>query len=239
MTYQALTRVEMARVAAWDIPDGSCVNLGIGVPTMIADHIPEDREILLQSEQGLLGLGPAPAPGEEDDDVVNAGKFHVTLLKGASVFSHSDSFLMIRGGHIQIAALGAFQVACNGDLANWSTGEPGAIPGVGGAMDLAAGAAQVWVLMEHNQKDGAPRLLEQCTYPLTASACVDRIYTNLARIDVTTTGFVVRAMVAGLAREALQALTGAPLTWAEDCGVYAAPASSKPLPVFDPKRMPT
>jgi 3-oxoadipate CoA-transferase beta subunit len=239
MTYQALTRVEMARVAAWDIPDGSYVNLGIGVPTMIADHIPADREILLQSEQGLLGLGPAPAPGEEDDDVVNAGKFHVTLLKGASVFSHSDSFLMIRGGHIQIAALGAFQVAANGDLANWSTGEPGAIPGVGGAMDLAAGAEQVWVLMEHNQKDGAPRLLEQCTYPLTASACVDRIYTNLARVDVTEAGFVVRAMVAGITREELQALTGAPLSWAPDCGVYVAPASATPLPVYDPKRLPT
>ena len=214
-----LSRKDIARVAAWDIPDGACVNLGIGLPTMIADYIPASREVLLQSEQGLLGLGPAPAPGEEDDDVVNAGKHHVTLLTGASVFSHSDSFLMIRGGHIHIAALGAFQVAANGDLANWDTGASDAIPGVGGAMDLAAGAQAVWVLMEHTQKGGGARIVERCSYPLTAARCVDRIYTNLAVINVTPEGLVVRRMIDGMSRQDLQDLTGAPLNWDKSCGM--------------------
>ena len=158
-----LSRQDIARVAARDIPDGACVNLGIGLPTLIADHVPPGRELMLHSEQGLLGLGPAPAPGEEDYDVINAGKLPVTLLPGASVFSHSESFLMIRGGHIDIACLGAFQVAANGDLANWTVDAPGQIPGVGGAMDLAAGAEQVWVLMEHCTRDGAPRILVATT----------------------------------------------------------------------------
>lgn len=221
MSIMGLSRAEMARVAAEDIPDGSYVNLGIGLPTLIADHVPAGRELLFHSEQGLLGLGPKAAPGEEDEDVLNAGKQAVTLLPGASVFSHSDSFLMVRGGHIGIACLGAFQVAANGDLANWSTGGDDQIPGVGGAMDLAAGAAQVWVLMEHCQKDGAPRLLERCTYPLTAARCVDRVYTNLAMIEITPAGLVVQRIVDGLDFATLQASTGAPLAMSPTCGRYA------------------
>ena len=235
MAYQALTRQEMARVAALDIPDGTVVNLGIGLPTLIADHIPADREVLLHSEQGLLGLGPKPAPGHEDDDVLNAGKAHVTLLTGASVFSHSDSFLMIRGGHIHVAALGAFQVAANGDMANWNTGDADAIPGVGGAMDLAAGAERVWVLMEHTAKGGAHRILERCTYPLTAARCVDRIYTNLAVIDFTPQGLQVQRMVDGLGRDELQRLTGAPLAFSPGCGRYA-PDAVPAAPVLPPPR---
>ncbi len=215
-----LSRQDMARIAAQEITEGSCVNLGIGVPTLIADYVPSDREILLQSEQGLLGLGPKAEPGQEDDDIVNAGKHHVTLVNGASVFSHSDSFAMIRGGHIDIACLGAFQVAANGDMANWSTGVTDQLPAVGGAMDLAAGAANVWVLMEHCQKDGSPRILERCTYPLTAAGCVDRIYTDLAIIDVVTEGLIVRRMVAGLTFELLQKQTGAKLIQDPLCQVY-------------------
>jgi 3-oxoadipate CoA-transferase beta subunit len=217
---KGLSRQEMARMAALDIPEGSCVNLGIGVPTLIADYVPAGRELLLHSEQGLLGLGPTPEPGLEDPDVLNAGKQFVTLLPGASVFSHSDSFLMVRGGHIDIACLGAFQVAANGDLANWSTGCAGQIPGVGGAMDLAAGAANVWVLMEHCQKTGEPRILQHCTYPLTAAACVDRVYTDLAVIDVTAQGLVVRRIADGIEFEELQGLTGAPLVLGADCRPY-------------------
>lgn len=224
---KGLSRQDMARVAAQDIPEGSCVNLGIGVPTLIADYVPAGRELLLHSEQGLLGLGPAPAAGEEDPDVLNAGKQFVTLLPGASVFSHSDSFLMVRGGHIDIACLGAFQVAANGDLANWSTDAAGQIPGVGGAMDLAAGAAQVWVLMEHCQKSGEPRILERCTYPLTAAGCVDRIYTDLAVIAVTPSGLVVERIADGLDFQELQDLTAAPLTRSPHCGPYR-PAMDEP-----------
>ena len=220
-----LSRQDIARVAAHDIPDGSCVNLGIGLPTLIADYVPAGRELMLQSEQGLLGLGPAPAPGDEDPDVINAGKFPVTLLPGASVFSHSDSFLMIRGGHIQIACLGAFQVSAHGDLANWTVDAPGQIPGVGGAMDLAAGAENVWVMMEHCTKTGEPRILAQCTYPLTAPACVDRIYTDLAVIDVTDQGLVVTRLAQGWTLDSLQAVTGAPLRLAPDCSVYGIPTS--------------
>jgi 3-oxoadipate CoA-transferase beta subunit len=218
--HKGLNREEMARIAARDIPDGSYVNLGIGVPTLIADYVPEGRELMLHSEQGLLGLGPKAAEGEEDMDVVNAGKQFVTLLPGASVFSHSDSFLMVRGGHIDIACLGAFQVASNGDLANWSVGGKDQIPGVGGAMDLAAGARRVWVLMEHCQKDGAPRLLERCTYPLTAPRCVNRIYTNYAVIEVTPEGFRVDRIIEGMDFSTLQEITGAPLKPAPDCTRY-------------------
>lgn len=215
-----LSRQDIACVAAHDIPEGTCVNLGIGLPTLIADYVPADRELMLHSEQGLLGLGPAPAPGDEDYDVINAGKLPVTLLAGASVFSHSESFLMIRGGHIQIACLGAFQVAANGDMANWSVDAPGQIPGVGGAMDLAAGAEQVWVLMEHCTKDGQPRILQQCTYPLTAPRCVDRIYTDLAVIDVTCDGLLVTRMAEGWTLEALQKVTGATLKLSPDWAIY-------------------
>lgn len=217
---KGLNRKDIARIAAEDIPEGYCVNLGIGLPTMIADYIPLGREVLLHSEQGLLGLGPAPAAGQEDSDIVNAGKLPVTLLKGASIFSHSDSFLMIRGGHIDIACLGAFQVAENGDLANWSTGSSQETPGVGGAMDLAAGAANVWVLMEHCQKDGAPRLLERCAYPLTGHKCVTRIYTNLALVEVTPQGFVVQRIADDIDFTTLQKLTGAKLHLGPSCQPY-------------------
>lgn len=219
---QGLKREDIARIAAHDIPEGSYVNLGIGMPTMIADFVPAERELMLHSEQGLLGLGPKPAAGEEDPDVINAGKQFVTLLPGASVFSHSDSFLMIRGGHIDIACLGAFQVAANGDLANWSTGSTKYAPGVGGAMDLAAGARQVWVLMEHRQKDGSPRILERCTYPLTGLACVDRIYTNYALISITSAGLRVDRIVPDMSLHDLQALTGAPLTLSASCAPYTS-----------------
>ena len=217
---KGLNRKDIARVAAEDIPEGFCVNLGIGLPTMIADYIPLGREVLLHSEQGLLGLGPAPEAGQEDSDIVNAGKLPVTLLKGASIFSHSDSFLMIRGGHIDIACLGAFQVSENGDLANWSTGSSTETPGVGGAMDLAAGAANVWVLMEHCQKDGAPRLLECCAYPLTGHKCVTRIYTNYALIEISATGFVVERIANDIDFETLQKITGAPLRLSPQCTPY-------------------
>ncbi|WP_459618708.1 3-oxoacid CoA-transferase subunit B [Bordetella sp. 2513F-2] len=229
---KGLSRDQIARMAVQDIPEGSCVNLGIGLPTLMADYVLPDREILFQSEQGLLGLGPKAPPGEEDEDVLNAGKQFVTLLKGASVFSHSDSFMMIRGGHIDIACLGAFQVAANGDLANWSTGSSDYAPGVGGAMDLAAGARSVWVLMEHCQKDGAPRLLERCTYPLTAPGCVQRVYTNLAVLAVTPAGFVVERMVEGMALQDLQRLTGATLRLSPDCRPYCVetPAADEAAP---------
>lgn len=220
-----LSRQDIACVVAHDIPEGACVNLGIGLPTMIADYVPADRELMLHSEQGLLGLGPAPAPGEEDYDVINAGKSPVTLLPGASVFSHSESFLMIRGGHIQIACLGAFQVSANGDMANWTIDAPEQIPGVGGAMDLAAGAEQVWVLMEHCTKDGRPRILDQCTYPLTAPQCVDRIYTDVAVIEIKAGKLIVIRMAEGWTFEALQKITGATLTLAQDWSIYRKPAA--------------
>jgi len=228
-SYTPLTRPQIAAIAAMDIPDGSYVNLGIGMPTLIADYIPAGRDILLHSEQGLLGLGPRAAPGEEDEDVLNASKEMVTLVKGASIFNHADSFLIVRGGHLQIACLGAYQAAANGDLANWTTGASDSIPGVGGAMDLAAGARNIWVLMEHNQKDGASRVLRKCTYPITAAHCVDRIYTNLAVLLVTPNGLVVQRMVSGLNKDVLQKLTDAPLTWADNCGNYAVGAPPYPL----------
>ena len=227
MTYQKLTRDQMAMIAAQDIEEGSCVNLGIGLPTRIADFVPKDRELFLHSEQGLLGLGPRAADGEEDPDVVNAGKQFVTLLPGASVFSHSDSFLMIRGGHIDIACLGAFQVSQKGDLANWSTGIPDQIPAVGGAMDLAAGAVKVWVLMEHCTKNGRPRLMSKCTYPLTAPRCVNRIYTDLAVLEIEQEVMKVRRMVAGMTFSQLQNLTDAPLILDPNCLVYGLATGSE------------
>ena len=211
------SRRDIARTAEQDIHDGSYVNPAIGIPTLIADEVPPGHEIVFHSEQGLLALGPKPPAGDEDPDVVNAGKQFVTLLPGASVFSHSDSFLMVRGGHIDIACLGAFQVGANGDLANWATNDGKQTPAVGGAMDLAAGARAVWVLMEHCQKDGAPRILERCTYPLTAPACVSRIYTNYAVIDVTAEGLIVRRMLRDMDIDTLQRVTGAPLLLGEDC----------------------
>ncbi|HEY9281763.1 MAG TPA: 3-oxoacid CoA-transferase subunit B [Eoetvoesiella sp.] len=224
--YKGLSREAIAKMVANDIPDGSYVNLGIGVPTLIANYISPDKEVFFQSEQGLLGMGPRPAPGQEDEDVVDAGKKPVTLVVGASIFSHSDSFLMIRGGHIDIACLGAFQVAANGDLANWVTDEENVTPGVGGAMDLAAGAKKVWVLMNHCGKNGEFRLLEQCTYPLTAAACVDRVYTNYAEIRVTSDGFLVERMVAGMTLADLQEISGARLALSPDWSVIESDGES-------------
>jgi 3-oxoadipate CoA-transferase beta subunit len=211
LTYQRLSRDQIAQRVAQDIPEGAYVNLGIGLPTKIANYLEKDKEIFLHSENGVLGMGPAPAPEDRDPELINAGKEFITLLQGGCFFHHGDSFTMMRGGHIDICVLGAFQVAANGDLANWHTGEAGAIPAVGGAMDLAIGAKKVFVTMEHLTKTGESKIVAQCTYPLTGIACVDRIYSDLAVIDVTADGLLVREMVAGLTFEALQELTSAAL----------------------------
>jgi 3-oxoadipate CoA-transferase beta subunit len=205
------SRDEIAARVARDIPEGAYVNLGIGLPTLIGNHLPKDREVFLHSENGILGLGPAPAKDEEDEDLINAGKQPVTLLTGGAYFHHGDSFAMMRGGHLDICVLGAFQVSAEGDLANWHTGEPDAIPAVGGAMDLAIGAQRVFIMMEHVTKSGEPKIVGRCTYPLTAMHCVDRIYTDLAVIDVTDRGLMVVEMVEGLEFAELQRQTGAPL----------------------------
>ena len=209
------SREELAARVARDIPEGSYVNLGIGLPTLVANFLPQDREIFLQSENGLLGMGPAPAKGEEDPDLINAGKQPVTLLTGGAYFHHGDSFAMMRGGHLDICVLGAFQVSESGDLANWHTGTPDAIPAVGGAMDLATGARHVYVMMDHVTKSGEAKIVKKCTYPLTGIGCVDRIYTDLAVIDVTREGLEVIDIVPGLAFEELQRMTGAPLARAD------------------------
>jgi len=206
-----LDRTQIAARVARDIPDGAYVNLGIGLPTLVANHTPKDREVVLHSENGILGLGPKPAPGTEDEDLIDAGKNPATALAGASFFPHADSFAMIRGGHIDICVLGAFQVSVAGDIANWHTGEPDAIPAVGGAMDLAAGAKQVFVTMEHLTKDGKSKIVEQCSYPLTGVRCVTRIYTDLAVIDVQADGLQVVEILGDLPFEELQRLTGVPL----------------------------
>jgi 3-oxoacid CoA-transferase B subunit len=222
MTVAKLTRAQVAWRIAQDIPDGAVVNLGIGAPVMVADYLPADREIVIHSENGILGMGPTPPAGEEDPDLINAGKQPVTLLAGGSYFNHTDSFAMIRGGHLDCCVLGAFQVARNGDLANWSTGDNARPPGVGGAMDLAVGAKRVLVMTDHCTRDGAPKLLEACTYPLTGRGVVDRVYTDLAVIDIADGRFVVREMVAGLDADGLQAVTGAALDFADGCGVLTA-----------------
>jgi 3-oxoadipate CoA-transferase beta subunit len=201
----------MAARVARDIPEGAFVNLGIGLPTMVANHLPKDRDIFLHSENGLLGMGPAPAPGQEDPDLINAGKQPVTLLTGGSYFHHADSFAMMRGGHLDFCVLGAFQVSAAGDLANWHTGAPNAIPAVGGAMDLAMGAKNVFVMMEHLTKSGESKVVPTCTYPVTGLACVNRIYTDLAVIDVTPTGLRVIDIVDGLSFDELQRLSGVPM----------------------------
>jgi 3-oxoadipate CoA-transferase, beta subunit len=203
-----LTRDQMAERVARDIPEGAYVNLGIGLPTKVANYLPIEREIFLQSENGLLGMGPAPAPGEEDWELINAGKQAVTLLTGGCFFHHADSFAMMRGGHIDICVLGAFQVSLHGDLANWHTGEPGAIPAVGGAMDLAIGAKQTFVMMELLTKQGESKLVEACTYPLTGLACVGRVYTDLAVVDVGPQGARIVETVDGLSIGELRTLTG-------------------------------
>lgn len=211
MSTTRYTRDQMAARVAQDIPEGAYVNLGIGLPTKVANYLPREKEILLHSENGLLGMGPAPAPDAEDEDLINAGKQPVTLLAGGAYFHHADSFAMMRGGHLDICVLGAFQVSHTGDLANWHTGAPDAIPAVGGAMDLAIGAKQVFVMMEHQTKTGESKIVERCTYPLTGIACVSRIYTDLAVLDVTPQGLRVREMAPGLTLADLQAVTAAPL----------------------------
>ena len=209
-SYQKRSKDELARRVAQDIADGSYVNLGIGQPTLVANHIPEGREVILHSENGILGMGPAPAAGSEDYDLINAGKQPVTLLPGGAFFHHADSFGMMRGGHLDVCVLGAFQVSATGDLANWSTGEPGAIPAVGGAMDLAVGAKQTWVMMDLLTKQGASKIVAQCTYPLTAIGCVKRIYTDLATFECTPEGLRLVDTVDGLGLDELQTLVGQP-----------------------------
>ena len=218
-----LSRRQMAWRAAQDLTEGAFVNLGIGLPTLVSDFIPEGREIVFHSENGILGMGPAPKEGEEDPDLINAGKGLTTLLPGGAFFHHNDAFLMIRGGHLDLALLGAFEVSEAGDLANWTTEDPNFSPGVGGAMDLAVGARQVRVLVEHVTKDGRPRIRQRCGYPLTAPRCVKRVYTNLAVLDVTPDGIVVREMVAGLDLGGLQDRTEARLTLANDWRRIDAP----------------
>src|SRR5687768_4634737 len=203
-----LSREQMAARVARDIPEGAYVNLGIGLPTTVANFLPADKDIFLQSENGLLGMGPAPASGAEDPDLINAGKQPVTLLTGGCFFHHGDSFAMMRGGHLDICVLGAFQVSTRGDLANWHTGAPDAIPAVGGAMDLAVGAKQVYVMMDLLTKSGESKLVAQCTYPLTGLGCVSRVYTDLALFDIRLAGATVREMVDGLSIDALMRLTG-------------------------------
>ncbi len=207
---QKLSRDQMAARVAQDIPEGAYVNLGIGLPTLVANHLPKTKEIFLHSENGLLGMGPAPAEGDEDYDLINAGKQPVTLLAGGAYFHHADSFAMMRGGHLDFCVLGAFQVSVSGDLANWHTGGD-AIPAVGGAMDLAIGAKKTFVMMEHLTKKGESKLVAACTYPLTGIACVSRIYTDLAVIDVTPAGLKVVETVNGLGFDELQKLSGVPL----------------------------
>ena len=209
--YQKRSKDEVARRVAQDIPDGAYVNLGIGQPTAVANHIPPGREVILHSENGILGMGPAPAEGAEDYDLINAGKQPVTLLPGGALFHHADSFAMMRGGHLDVCVLGAFQVSTKGDLANWSTGEPGAIPAVGGAMDLAVGARQTWVMMDLLTKKGESKIVAQCTYPLTAIGCVKRIYTDLATFECTPQGLRWVDSVDGLALDELQRLVGQPI----------------------------
>jgi 3-oxoadipate CoA-transferase beta subunit len=204
-------RDQMAARIARDIPEGAYVNLGIGMPTLVANHLPAEREVILHSENGVLGMGPAPAPGAEDPDLINAGKQPVTLLKGGCYFHHADSFGMMRGGHVDICVMGAFQVSATGDLANWHSGAPDAIPAVGGAMDLAIGAKQVFVMMEHLTKNGESKLVKQCTYPLTGIGCVSRVYTDLAVIEVTPRGLRVLDVIDGLEISELERITGLPL----------------------------
>lgn len=211
MTYQKRTKDQLAARVAQDIREGDVVNLGIGMPTLVANHIPASLEVLLQSENGILGMGPAPAPDDEDYDLINAGKQPVTLLKGGSFFHHADSFGMMRGGHLDICVLGAFQVSARGDLANWSTGEDGAIPAVGGAMDLATGALQTWVMMDLMTKKGDCKIVENCSYPLTGIGCVKRIYSELATLACTPQGLQLIDRVEGLEHAELERLIGLPI----------------------------
>jgi 3-oxoadipate CoA-transferase beta subunit len=211
MSYQKRSKDQLAARVAQDIHEGAVVNLGIGMPTLVANHIPPTREVLLHSENGILGMGPAPAPADEDYDLINAGKQPVTLLRGGAFFHHADSFGMMRGGHLDICVLGAFQVSATGDLANWSTGEPGAIPAVGGAMDLAIGARQTWVMMDLLTKKGESKVVQTCSYPLTGIACVKRIYSDLATLACTPQGLKLIDKVEGLSHDELEKLVGLPI----------------------------
>ena len=210
--YQKRTKEELAKRVAQDIFDGAYVNLGIGQPTLVANHIPHGSEVVLQSENGILGMGPAPSKELEDFDLINAGKQPVTLLAGGSFFHHADSFAMMRGDHLDICVLGAFQVSATGDLANWSTGEPGSIPAVGGAMDLALGAKQTWVMMDLLTKAGESKVVSHCTYPLTAIACVKRIYSDLATLECSADGLRLIDLVDGLDLSELEKLIGLPIS---------------------------
>lgn len=211
MAYQARSKAQLAARLAQDIPEGAYVNLGIGMPTLVANHIPAGREVILQSENGILGMGPAPAEGLEDYDLVNAGKQPITLLPGGAFFHQADSFAMMRGGHLDIAVLGAFQVSATGDLANWSTGDPYAIPSVGGAMDLAIGAKAAWVMMDLLNKNGVSKVVERCTYPLTGVGCIKRIYTDLATLECSPQGLRLIDTVEGLSHKELERLVGLPI----------------------------
>ena len=208
MAYRKRSKDQLAARVARDIDEGAYVNLGIGMPTLVANHIPASREVLLHSENGILGMGPAPAPGAEDYDLINAGKQPVTLLKGGAFFHHADSFAMMRGGHLDICVLGAFQVSATGDLANWHTGEKDAIPAVGGAMDLAIGAKQTWVMMDLLTKSGLSKVVAACSYPLTGIACVKRIYSDLATLQCSPEGLRLIDMVEGLEHAELERLVG-------------------------------
>jgi 3-oxoadipate CoA-transferase beta subunit len=219
-----LTPDQIAARVAQDIPEGAYVNLGIGMPTLIANYLPKDREVILHSENGILGMGPAPPPGKEDPDLINAGKEPVTLLPGGAYFHHADSFAMMRGGHLDICVLGAYQVSASGDLANWHSGAADAIPAVGGAMDLAIGAKQVFVMMDLLTKKGQSKLVSRCTYPLTGIACVTRVYSDVAIFDITPQGPRVVEMVAGMTIEELQRMTGIPLL-APQANITVAAAS--------------
>ena len=218
-----LTRPQIAWRIAQDIQDGAHVNLGIGAPVLVANYLPDDREVVIHSENGILGMGPMPPEGEEDPDLINAGKQPVTILPGGSYFHHTDSFAMIRGRHLDCAVLGAFQVSRTGDLANWATLDNSRPPGVGGAMDLAVGAKQVFVMTDHCTRDGQPKLLEACSYPLTGKGVVDRIYTDVAVIDITGAGFVVQEMLADVSADKLRDMTGADLAIPDDCGELSVP----------------
>jgi 3-oxoadipate CoA-transferase, beta subunit len=209
-SYKKRSKNELAQRVAQDIPEGATVNLGIGMPTLVANHMSRELEVLLHSENGILGMGPAPAAGEEDYDLINAGKQPVTLQKGGAFFHHADSFGMMRGGHLDICVLGAFQVSATGDLANWSTGEAGSIPAVGGAMDLAIGAKQTWVMMDLLTKTGSSKVVKTCTYPLTGIACVARIYSELATLECTAQGLKIIDLVDGLGRAEFESLIGLP-----------------------------
>lgn len=214
MSIKKWTREEIARRVACDIPDGAVVNLGIGLPTLVVDQFPAGREVILHSENGVIGMGPSPDAGAEDYDLINAGKQPVTLVPGGCFVHHADSFAAIRGGHVDVCVLGAFQISASGDLANWHSGSPDAIPAVGGAMDLAIGAKKTYVMMEHNTKSGESKLVSRCTYPLTAIGCVHRVYTDLAVVDLGPQGARVVELCDGLTLEALQVLTAVPLSYA-------------------------